>query len=147
MSLEVKQIFVNLPYKDIAAARKFFTAIGFEFDERFSDDKTGLSLVLGPNIYAMLLTEEFFKTFTNQEITDTNKENEVINAISVSSKEKVDEVLRKALENGAEDKTTPLESGSELMYYKRFKDLGGHLWEIMYMDFNQFDNTEYKNEE
>lgn len=146
MNLKVKQIFVNLPYKDLAATRKFFTAIGFEFDERFSDDETGLALVLGPNIYAMLLTEDFFKTFTNQEITDTNKENEVINAISTTSNEMVDEIFNKAIEHGAEDKTTPLESGGEMMYYKRFKDLGGHLWEIMYMDFNQFDNTEYTND-
>lgn len=146
MGLMVEQVFVNLPYKDLAAARNFFTALGFEFDERFSDDNTGICMILGSNMYAMLLTEEFFTSFTNQGITDTNKENEVINAFSVSSNEEVDQIFNKALENGAEDKTTPLESGGDMMYYKRFKDIGGHLWELMYMNMNQFDNTEYTND-
>lgn len=146
MGLMVDQIFVNLPYKDLEAARKFFTAIGFEFDERFSDENTGLCMILGSNMYAMLLTEEFFVSFTNQEIADTNKENKVINAFSVSSNEEVDKIFNAALENGAEDKTTRLESGGDMMYYKRFKDIGGHLWELIYMDMNQFDNTEYKND-
>lgn len=146
MGVMVDQLFVNLPYKDLAAARKFFTAIGFEFDERFSDEKTGLCLILGPNMYAMLLTEEFFKSFTLQEIADTNKDNEVINAFSVSSEAQVDEIFTKAMENGAEDKTNNSDIGTDMMHVKRFKDIGGHLWEVLYMDMNQFDNTEYKND-
>ncbi|MBM6614335.1 glyoxalase/bleomycin resistance/extradiol dioxygenase family protein [Desemzia sp. RIT804] len=142
MGVKVGQLFVNLPVKDLNASKEFFGQLGFEFDERFSDEK-GACLILGSNMYAMLLAEDFFSSFTHKGITDTHKENECILAINVSSKEEVDEMFNKALEAGGEDKSNPEED--EMMYFKRISDLDGHLWEICFMDFNQFDNTEYTN--
>lgn len=134
MTLGVSAIFVNLPVKDLQRSVAFFEALGFDFDEQFKDDK-GASLIINESIFVMLLTEEFFTSFTHQEIADTAKENEVILALQVESKEVVDELVNKAIENGAEDKTTKLSDEEEaMMYYRRFKDLDGHLWEIMYMD-------------
>lgn len=140
MEVKASQLFVNLPVKDLNASKNFFTQLGFGFDERFSDENAAC-LVLGPNMYAMLLMEEFFSSFTHKGITDTTKENENILAINLSSKEEVDEVFNKALEAGGKDKSNPGEE--EMMYFKRISDLDGHLWEISFMDFNQFDNTEY----
>ena len=142
MGVRVEQLFINLPVKDLKASKKFFTQLGFEFDERFSDEK-GACLILGSNMYTMLLEEEFFSSFTHKGITNTGKENETILAINVSSKEEVDELFNKALELGGEDRSNPGED--EMMYFKRISDLDGHLWEICFMDFNQFDNTEYTN--
>lgn len=47
-----KQIFVNLPVKDLARSKAFFIALGFGFDPRFTDEKAAC-LVIGENIYAM----------------------------------------------------------------------------------------------
>ncbi|MFZ0390168.1 MAG: glyoxalase/bleomycin resistance/extradiol dioxygenase family protein, partial [Calditrichia bacterium] len=67
-----KQIFVNLPVKDLKKSRDFFTRLGFSFNEQFTDEKAAC-LVVGENIYAMLLSEPFFKTFTKKEIADARK--------------------------------------------------------------------------
>jgi len=34
-----RQIFVNLPVRDLRASRAFFTKLGFTFNEHFCDDK------------------------------------------------------------------------------------------------------------
>ena len=142
MGVKAEQIFINLPVKNLKVSKEFFAQLGFEFDERFSDEN-GACMILGSNMYVMLLVEEFFSSFTHKGITDTDKENETILAINVSFKEQVDELFDKALEAGGADKSNPGEE--EMMYFKRICDLDGHLWEICFMDFNQFDNTEYAN--
>lgn len=144
MGVKAKQLFVNLPVKDLKASKEFFTQMGFEFDERFTDENAAC-LVLGSNMYVMLLTEEFFSSFTHKGTTDARKENETILAFNVSSKEEVDTLFNKALEAGGADQTNPGED--EMMYFKRISDLDGHLWEICFMDFNQFDNTDYTSNE
>ena len=140
MVLNVEQLFVNLPVKNLEASMDFFKQLDFEFDERFTDEKAAC-MILGSNMYAMLLEEDFFSSFTHLGITDTAEENECILAFNVSSREEVDTIFNKALEAGAEDKSNPGEE--EMMYFKRIKDIDGHLWEISFMEFNQFDNTDY----
>ena len=66
----INKLFVNLPIKDVARARAFWSKLGFTFNEDFSNDQA-LCLVLKPDaIYAMLLTHEFFQTFTNRPVAD-----------------------------------------------------------------------------
>jgi predicted lactoylglutathione lyase len=45
-------------------------------------------MIVGENIFVMLLVEKFFKTFTRREISDTSKNTEVIMALSVEGREK-----------------------------------------------------------
>lgn len=139
MTVGVKAIFVNLPVKDLTKSMDFFKALGFKFNEQFTDNN-GASMIVADSILVMLLTEEFFTSFTHLGITDTSKENEVILALQVESKDAVDKLVNTAIENGAEDRTTALSEEEEaMMFYRRFKDLDGHLWEIMYMDMNAMD--------
>jgi len=83
----------------------------------------------------MLLTEEFYKTFIKKEIADSSKVSEVINAVSVESKEKVDELYNKAIEAGATTYKDTDDYG--WMYSRAFQDLDGHLWELTYMDLSK----------
>lgn len=139
MTVGVKAIFVNLPVKDLTKSMDFFKALGFKFNEQFTNNN-GASMIVANSILVMLLTEEFFTSFTHLGITDTSKENEVILALQVESKDAVDKLVNTAIENGAEDRTTALSEEEEaMMFYRRFKDLDGHLWEIMYMDMNAMD--------
>lgn len=133
MALQTKQIFVNIPVKNLEASMEFFQAIGFSFDQRFTDENAGC-MILGSGIYVMLLQEAFFQTFTNKNIADTSREAEAILAISADSKEEVNEIVQKALDAGGRPSNEPMDGG--FMYGWSFQDIDGHLWEVMYMDEN-----------
>ena len=72
-----KQIFLNLPIKDMKRTRAFFESLGYEFNPQFSNDQ-GACLMLGENLFAMLLTEEFFGTFTKKKIVNAHESVEVL---------------------------------------------------------------------
>lgn len=133
-----KQIFINLPVKDLHKSMEFFSKLGFTFNLQFTDDKAAC-MIIGENIYAMLLLEKFFKTFTNKEICDAHKKTEVLIAIDAESKNSVDEMIRKAVEAGGSTYRNPQDQG--WMYGHSFADLDGHQWEVLYMDESQFQNN------
>jgi len=101
------KIFVNLPVKDLDKSKEFFTKIGFTINPQFTDDKAAC-VVISETIYAMILKEEFFKTFTpKKEISDATKTAEVILALSADNKELVNELADKALAAGAKKQDRP----------------------------------------
>lgn len=126
-----KQIFVNLPVKDLGKTIEFFKKLGFEFNPQFTDENA-TCMVVNDNIFVMLLVEKFFKTFTQKEICDTTKNTEVIIALSTESREKVDQMLENVIKAGGKESRKPQDHG--WMYGRSFEDLNGHLWEIIYMD-------------
>ena len=126
-----KQIFVNLPVKDLGKTIEFFKKLGFEFNPQFTDENA-TCMVVNENIFVMLLVEKFFKTFTQKEICDTTKNTEVIIALSTESREKVDQMLDNVIKAGGKESRKPQDHG--WMYGRSFEDLNGHLWEIIYMD-------------
>ncbi len=130
----VKNIFINLPVKDLTKSEKFFSQLGFTFNPQFSDDNAKC-LVLGDNIFAMLLKEEFFKTFTKREIVDAHKQTEVLICIDAPSKEKVVELADKAKKAGGTIYADPMDHG--WMYQHSFADLDGHQWEVAYIDMSK----------
>jgi predicted lactoylglutathione lyase len=125
------KIFVNLPVKDLKRSIDFFSRLGFTFNPQFTDDNAGC-LIIGENIYAMLITEPFFKTFTKKEISDANKTTEVLIAIDAESRADVDEMVRKAVDAGGSIYRDPEDHG--WMYGHSFADPDGHQWEVLYMD-------------
>ncbi|WP_298826262.1 VOC family protein [uncultured Planococcus sp.] len=130
MSVQSSHIFVNLPVKNLERSKAFFEEIGFGFDEQMTDEK-GACMIIGPSIYGMLLTEDFFKSFSKREIADTASSAEVITAISANSKEEVDRLVDAAFKAGAQQASEKMDD--EFMYLKSFKDLDGHMWEVLYM--------------
>jgi len=136
MALTSTNIFVNLHVKDLKNTIAFFTGLGFEFNQQFTDEQAAC-LVLGENMYAMLLTEPFFKSFTKREIVDTEKYAQLTIALSAESREKVDEIVNAAAALGGKLYSEPVDHG--FMYQWGFQDLDGHIWEIAYMNMNAFD--------
>ncbi|MBX4212517.1 glyoxalase/bleomycin resistance/extradiol dioxygenase family protein [Candidatus Pacearchaeota archaeon] len=134
----IKQIFVNLPIKDLDKSMKFWSHLGFKFNPQFTD-KNAACMIVGENIFCMLLVEKFFRGFIKKEISDAHKTTEVINAISVSSRKDVDEIIKKAFEAGAKPSGNTQDAG--WMYIQSFQDLDGHLWEIAYMDMAKAPKT------
>ncbi|MCZ4092152.1 VOC family protein [Sinorhizobium psoraleae] len=129
----MRMIFVNLPVKNLEASRAFFSALGFTFNEQFSDD-TAACMVIDDNIFAMLLTEAKFRVFITGEISDASKGTEVITALSAASRAECDDMLAKALAAGAKPWKPAIDYGS--MYGISFQDLDSHVWEFMWMDMS-----------
>ena len=126
-----KQIFVNLPVKDLQRSIAFFTALGYTFNLNFTDENA-TCMIIGDNIFAMLLVEKFFKTFISKEICDARKSTEVLLALSCDNRAQVDEQLAKAVAAGATIPREPQDLG--FMYSQAFEDLDGHIWELFYME-------------
>ena len=127
------KIFVNFPVKDLDKSIAFFTKLGFTFNPKFTNQQA-TCMILGENIFAMLLVEPFFKTFIKKSISDATRSTEVITALAVDSKEQVNDIVDKALVVGGKVSNETSDQGG--MYTRSFQDLDGHLWEICYMDPN-----------
>lgn len=125
------KIFVNLPVRDLNKAIQFFTKLGFAFNPKFTDENA-TCMIVGEDIFVMLLVDKYFKTFTEKAICDTTKELEVILALSAESREKVDQMISKVIEAGGSEPRAPQDYG--WMYGRSFQDIDGHIWEIFYMD-------------
>ncbi|MCH3807330.1 VOC family protein, partial [Campylobacter jejuni] len=76
-----KQIFVNLPIADMAKSQAFFKSLGFSFNPQFTNDQ-GACMVVGDNIYVMLLVKDFFQGFTNKPVVDAKGATESLIALS-----------------------------------------------------------------
>jgi predicted lactoylglutathione lyase len=125
------KIFVNLPVKNLNQSVTFFTKLGFSFNPQFTDEKA-TCMIVGENIFAMLLVESFFKTFTKKEIANAHKSTEVLLAIDAGSRDEVKDMVSKALAAGGSTYMDPQDHG--WMYQHSFADLDGHQWEILFMD-------------
>jgi hypothetical protein len=128
-----KQIFVNLAVNDLPKSMAFFKALGFTFNKQFTND-TAACLVIGENIYAMLLVRDFFKGFTGKPVIDPKEGTEMLMCISCESRAEVDELVAKARAAGGAVPREPQDHG--FMYGHGFEDVDGHIWELVYMDPN-----------
>lgn len=127
-----RQIFVNLPIRDMQKSQAFFRALGFEFNPQFTNEQGACMVIEKDSIYAMLLVEPFFATFTEKPIADARKSTEVLVCLSCGSREEVDALVRKAVAGGGRAYKPPQDHG--FMYYHAFEDLDGHQWELMWMN-------------
>jgi len=127
----ISNIFVNLPVKDLEKSKKFFEAIGGTINQQFTDE-TASSVVLGGNIFVMLLTHAKYKEFSSKPIADTGKSSEAIFALGVDSKAEVDRIADAAIKAGGKETRPPADYG--FMQQRAFEDIDGHQWEVIYMD-------------
>jgi uncharacterized protein len=126
--------FINMSIKNVAAARAFFASLGFSFNEQFSGE-TALAVTLNDNTAAMMLQEEFFKTFISTPLVDARKSTEVLIAIQLADRAAVDAMTAKALASGATKTREAQDLG--FMYSTSFHDLDGHIWEPFWMTSEQ----------
>jgi predicted lactoylglutathione lyase len=105
--------------------------LGFSFNEQFSNEQALCLEMKKDTIYAMLISHDLFKTFTHKPISD-NATTQVLIAIEVDTKEKVDQLVSLAFENGATRYRDSADHG--WMYYDSFADPDGHQWEVLFSD-------------
>lgn len=126
-----RQLFVNLPVRNLDKTVEFFTALGFSFNPDFTDENA-TCMIVNDGAYVMLLVESYFKTFTSKSIAATADTAEAILSFSLESREAVDGVIRTALTSGGTASEEAQDYG--FMYTHSFQDPDGHLWEVFWMD-------------
>ena len=132
----VKQIWLNLPVKDIGRSREFFTALGF-LPTPYGNSDASVGFMVGEhNVVIMMFLEQVFKSFVQTEIADTSINTEMLISIDAESREEVDAIAKKAANAGAEVFAPPAESQG-FMYGCGFKDPDGHRWNVLYMDMEK----------
>ncbi|MBO0608108.1 VOC family protein [Myceligenerans salitolerans] len=127
--MSINQIYVNLPVADVARSTAFYEALGFTKNPQFSDENSSC-VVIGDNIFVMIMTREKLQGFTKHEVATDGVR--VINALGADSREGVDHVVDAALAAGATASNDTQDYG--WMYNRAFADPDGHHWEVAYMD-------------
>ena len=130
-----KQIFVNLPVRDLARSKVFYEAVGFTNNPQFTDE-TAACMVLSDTIYVMLLTHAKWASFTTKTIVDAHHASEVALALLLDDRPAVDAMVAAAAAHGGKgDVNPPQDLG--FMYQRSVQDPDGHVWEPFFMDMSQ----------
>lgn len=134
-----KTIFVNLPVADLASSTAFYEGIGFAKNDKFSNELAS-GMIWTDTIHVMLLTHEFWKTFTDKHIPDASKVAQVLLCLGLESRAAVDAMVERAaaIPGGRADPTPTQDMG--FMYGRSFEDPDGHMWEISWMDPEAMEN-------
>lgn len=123
-------VFINLPVTDLARATGFYEALGYSINPDFTDE-TAACVVVSDTVSVMLLTHAKFQEFTDKTIADPGTI-EVINSLSVASKDEVHRIVDAAVMSGGNEDRPETDLG--FMYQRSFTDPDGHRWEYVWMD-------------
>ena len=127
-----QMIFVNLPVTDLPRSMKFYEAVGFTNNPMFTNEQAA-AMAWSDEIVVMLLTHDFWKTFTDKAIPDARETAQVLLCLGQDSKEAVEAIVGKAIGAGGKADPTPKQDMG-FMYGRSFEDPDGHIWEVMWMD-------------
>ena len=131
-----KEIWINLPVKDLNESTAFFKSLGFSFNHKM--DHTGMRcMIIGEQkLVVMLVPQEMFNGFTSNKSVDTSQGSEVLISISAESRDEVDQLAQKAEAAGGKVFGQPRENQG-WMYGCGFSDPDGHRWNVLYMDYSR----------
>ncbi len=125
------EIFVNLPTADLERSKAFYTALGCEIEPLFTDENAAC-IVWDKNVFFMMLTREFFATFTDKPVADPAATAQVLTALSRDSREHVDETMARGLAAGGTEPRPSQDYG--FMYSRDLEDPDGNVLEFAYME-------------
>jgi predicted lactoylglutathione lyase len=126
------QMFVNLPVADLDRSKAFYTAIGFTLNPAFTDHNAACVIVDDGHNYFMILTREYFQTFTDLPIGDPAVNPSVSTAIFLETRDAVDTAVTKGLAAGGVEPHPATDYG--FMYQRQLNDPDGNILEFGYMD-------------
>lgn len=131
----MKQVFINLPVKNVEKSMDFYTQLGFSNKPLFSDDQQKC-MVWSEQIYVMLMSHEKFKAYSRKRIPDTKTHTAAYYTLPVESLERVNEMADNALKAGGTEPIPMMDEG--FMQLRKIADLDGHTWDIVFMDLSKF---------
>lgn len=123
---------INLPVRDLTVSIPFYVALGFQPNQRFSDD-TAACMVLSDSVVVMLLTYSKWQQFTTRTIPDAHTTAQVLLGLSRPSKAAVDAVIASGIRVGGKVDPMPVQDHG-WMYGRSIEDPDGHIWEWVWMD-------------
>ncbi|MBG9376271.1 glyoxalase/bleomycin resistance/extradiol dioxygenase family protein [Panacibacter sp. DH6] len=131
----MKQIFINLPVKDVEASMQFYKELGFTLNPlfTFNDQKC---MVWTDRIYVMLQTLEMSKKREKKNIADPKTNRIATFTLPVESLETVNEMMERGLKAGGAESTELIDEG--FMQIRNIEDLDGHNWAVMFLDVDKF---------
>lgn len=128
-----KHIFINLPTKNVAAAREFYEKLGFEINKDFSNSQN-VFVAIAENVQLILADEAFLREMgETRDFANASKVTEVSVVVSVGSRQEVDEVFEKAIAAGGKQAGETTEEAEIGLYARAFSDPDGHKVDINYM--------------
>ena len=131
----MKQVFINLPVKDIEKSMTFYTRLGFTNNPQFSDD-TSKCMVWSENIFVMLLTHQKFATFATKPVADTKSNLAGLFSLSTDSIDELNNIITNGLMAGGTEPNEMRDYG--FMQQRTIEDFDGHTWEVFFMDMSKF---------
>ena len=129
-----KQVFINLPVSDLKKSTAFYEALGFTKNDDFSDENA-TALSWSDTIVLMILERDFYKSFIkDKNVIDAKTTSGVLLALSLESKEAVQEFADTAKANGGDYYTAGPEIPDDVMFGYEVSDPDGHVWEPVWMN-------------
>jgi len=129
-----KMVFINLPVTDLQRSMAFYEAVGFTNNRQFTNEQAA-SMMWSDEIAVMLLTHDFWKTFTTKAIPDAHESAQVFLCLNHDSRDEVDAIVAKAGAAGGKAEPTPTQDHG-FMYGSSFEDPDGHIWENVWMNMD-----------
>lgn len=131
----MKQIFINLPVKDLFASMHFYTKLGFEINPLFSfeDQKC---MAWSDQILVMLQTYEMFQRGYGKPVADPKENTNCSFTLPVASVEQMNLMVEAALLAGGLEIMPKIDEG--FMQVRTIADPDGHLWGIIFLDLDKF---------
>jgi predicted lactoylglutathione lyase len=125
------KIFLNLPVADLSRSLAFFKALGYAPNPQFAGEGCAC-IIISDEIHVMVMTHAKFLEFSPKGICDTAKFNEVLFCLTCESRQKVDELVAKAIAAGGSTFEAAEDHG--FMYSHSFIDPDGHGWGLVHMN-------------
>ena len=129
-----KMIFINLPVRDLPRSMAFYEAVGFTNNPMFTNEMAA-AMAWSDEIVVMLLTHDFWKTFTSKTIPDAREAAQVLLCLSQDNQDAVEAMVGTAIAAGGKADPTPKQDMG-FMYGRSFEDPDGHVWENVFMDMS-----------
>jgi len=125
--------YLHLFTKDVARSRKFFEKSGFKIIDEYSNDQ-GFCIEFSKYGYLMMLEKSHFQFFHKElSLSDEDIHSSFL-SIELKSIEQVDRLMKRVIKNGAIETDSAVDD--DWVYYRSFKDLDMHQFEVFIMKSN-----------
>jgi predicted lactoylglutathione lyase len=125
-------MFVSMPVTDLERAKAFYTAVGFRINPQFTDHNAACVVVEEDHSAIMILTREYFQTFTDLPIGDPTVSPTTSTSVFLDSRDAVDAAAAAALAAGGTEPRPATDYG--FMYQRGINDPDGNALEFGWMD-------------
>lgn len=130
-----RNVFINLPVRDLAAATRIYEAIGCSRNPQFSDDRAS-SMVWSETVTFQLLAADYFATFTPKPVGNARENSQMLIALGAESREAVDGLVEAAASAGGTADPRAVQDHGWL-YNRTFEDADGNVFEVLWLNADE----------